>query len=180
MPSQIALTPLDSPRADTGIGRLLPGVEAKLVNDELFVRSPGVMKGYYKAPAETAAALNAEGWYRTGDLARFEDGSWFITGRAKEMIIRFGFNVYPAEIEGVLNAHPAIAQSAVIGRTKDGSEEVIAFIETRTSATPDEIAGYAARNLAPYKRPSEIRFILKMPLSPAGKILKSQLAATLP
>ena len=86
------------------------------------------MKGYYKSPEETAAAIDADGWYRTGDLARFEDGSWFISGRAKEMFIRFGFNVYPAEIEGVLNGHPAVARSAVIGRTRDGTEDILAFI----------------------------------------------------
>src|SRR6185437_12269505 len=94
----ITLTPLDAPRSDCGIGRLLPGIEAKISGDdigELFVRSAGVMKGYYKALEETASVIDVEGWFRTGDLARFSDGSWFIAGRAKEMIIRFGFNVYP-------------------------------------------------------------------------------------
>ncbi len=174
----ITLTPLDAPRADCGIGTLLPGVEAKLVHDELYVRSPGVMRGYYRAPEETAAAIDAEGWFRTGDLARFEDGSWFIVGRAKEMIIRFGFNVYPAEIEGVLNAHPKVARSAVLGRKTADSEEVVAFVEA-DPASARELADYAAQNLAPYKRPSEIRFVDALPLTPAGKILKSRLAAAL-
>jgi len=169
----ITLTPLDAPRTDCGIGRLVPGVEAKTINDELYVKSPGVMKGYYRDPQLSAAVLDAEGWFRTGDLARFENGSWFITGRAKEMIIRFGFNVYPAEVEGVLNAHPAVARSAVIGR----DDEIVAFIEGQ--ATKDEIARHAAANLAPYKRPTDIRFLDALPLSPAGKILKSQLAALL-
>lgn len=175
----ITLTPLAAPRTDCGIGRLIPGVEAKLVADELYVRSPGVMKGYYKSPEETAAAIDAEGWYRTGDLARFEDGSWFISGRAKEMIIRFGFNVYPAEIEGVLNGHPAVARSAVIGRTRDGTEDILAFIHAAPGAAPTaaELADYAASMLAPYKRPTEIRFLAEMPMSPAGKILKSALRA---
>ena len=175
----IALTPLEAPRRDCGIGRLLPGVEAKLVADELYVRSPGVMKGYYKSPEETAAAIDAEGWFRTGDLARFEDGGWFIVGRAKEMIIRFGFNVYPAEIEGVLNAHPSVARSAVIGRVKDGTEDILAFIHAApgTAPTSAELADYAAAQLAPYKRPTEIRLLAEMPMSPAGKILKSELRA---
>jgi acyl-CoA synthetase (AMP-forming)/AMP-acid ligase II len=159
------------PREDCGIGELLPGIEAKLVGDELFVRSPGVMRGYYCAPEETAAAIDSEGWFRTGDLARFESGSWFITGRAKEMIIRFGFNVYPAEIEGVLNAHPGVRRSAVIGR----DDEIIAFVEG--SAAESEIARHAAANLAPYKRPTAFRFVDALPLTPAGKILKSALAA---
>jgi acyl-CoA synthetase (AMP-forming)/AMP-acid ligase II len=160
-----------APREDCGIGQLLPGIEAKLVADELFVRSPGVMRGYYRAPEETASAIDAEGWFRTGDLARFESGSWFITGRAKEMIIRFGFNVYPAEIEGVLNAHPAVRRCAVIGR----DDEIVAFIEG--SAAEDEIARYASANLAPYKRPTAFRLVEALPMSPAGKILKSALAA---
>src|SRR3984893_19022494 len=96
---------------------------------ELWVRGPNVMKGYYRAPEETAAALNAEGWFNTRDLARFEDGNLFIVGRTKDLIIRFGFNVYPAEVEAVLNAHPAVAQSGVIGRSVDGDEEVVAFIQ---------------------------------------------------
>jgi len=175
----ITLTPLDAPRADCGIGRLIPGVEAKLVADELYVRSPGVMKGYYKSPEETAAAIDGEGWFRTGDLARFENGSWFIAGRAKEMIIRFGFNVYPAEIEGVLNAHPAVARSAVIGRTRDGTEDILAFIHAAPGTAPTlaELADYAASMLAPYKRPTEIHLLAEMPMSPAGKILKSELRA---
>jgi long-chain acyl-CoA synthetase len=173
----ITLTPLDAPRGDCGIGRLLPGVEARLVNDELHVRSPGVMKGYYRAPAETAAAIDADGWFKTGDLARHEDGSWFITGRAKEMIIRFGFNVYPAEIEGVLNAHPSVAHSAVIGCTKDGTEDILAFIHAAPGTAPSEaeLADFAAAQLAPYKRPTSIRFLAQMPMSPAGKILKHEL-----
>jgi len=167
----ITLTALDAPRADCGIGRVMPGVEARTIDGELHVRSPGVMKGYYRDPEQTAAAIDAEGWFRTGDLARFEHGSWFITGRAKEMIIRFGFNVYPAEIEGVLNAHPGVARSAVVGR----GEEIVAFIEGRASR--EEIVRHAAANLASYKRPTDIRFLDALPLSPAGKILKSALAA---
>lgn len=173
----ITLTPPDAPRGDCSIGRLLPGVEAKLINDELYVRSPGVMKGYYRAPEETAAAIDSEGWFKTGDLARHEDGSWFIIGRAKEMIIRFGFNVYPAEIEGVLNAHPAVARSAVIGLAKDGTEDILAFIHPTpgTSPTEAELAGFAAAQLAPYKRPTRIHLLAQMPMSPAGKILKHEL-----
>ena len=186
----ITLTPPDRPRNDCGIGMLLPVTEAKLIAEdgrdapegsvgELFVRGPGVMKGYYNAPLETAAAIDAEGWFRTGDLARFENDSWFIAGRAKEMIIRFGFNVYPAEIEGVLNAHPQVALSAVVGREKDGSEEILAFINLApgSNATVAELTDYAAEKLAPYKRPSQICLVRDMPMTAAGKVLKSALAA---
>ncbi len=183
----ITLTPLDAPRGDCGIGALLPGIEAKLIAGgreatageagELFIRGPGVMRGYYRSPEETRAAVDADGWFRTGDIARFENGSWFIAGRAKEMIVRFGFNVYPAEIEAVLNAHPAVALSAVVGRQKDGSEEILAFVHLTpgTRATLAELGDYAAEKLAPYKRPSHIYLVAEMPMSPGGKILKSKL-----
>jgi acyl-CoA synthetase (AMP-forming)/AMP-acid ligase II len=186
----IALTRLEAPRTDCSVGRLIPGVEARVAGPdgrpvgpaepgELFVRGPGVMKGYYKSPEETAEAVDGDGWFRTGDLARIEDDYLFIVGRAKELIIRFGFNVYPAEIEGVLNAHPAVARSAVIGRPAEGGEEVLAFVQMAqgSTATVADIANYAARQLAPYKRPSTIFPIASMPASPTGKILKSELAA---
>jgi acyl-CoA synthetase (AMP-forming)/AMP-acid ligase II len=186
----ITLTRLDAPRADCSVGRLIPGVEAKISGQdgdsvtsgeagELFVRGPGVMNGYYKAPEETAEAIDRDGWFRTGDLARVEDDHLFIVGRAKEMIIRFGFNVYPAEIEGVLNAHPAVARSAVIGRAAEGGEEVLAFVQMAqgSTATVGDLAEHAARQLAPYKRPSMIFPVTSMPASPTGKILKSELAA---
>ena len=70
-----------------------------------------VMKGYYRAPAETASAINPDGWFNTRDIARVEDGHVFIVGRSKDLIIRFGYNVYPAEVEAVLAAHPAVARS---------------------------------------------------------------------
>ena len=114
----IAQTRVESPRSDTSIGPPFPGVEVKLVGPdrkpvpegeagELWVRGPNVMKGYYRAPEETAAAIDDEGWFNTRDLARLEDGNLFIVGRTKDLIVRRGFNVYPAEVEAVLNAHPA-------------------------------------------------------------------------
>jgi len=186
----ITLTSPQAPRKDCSVGRLIPGVEAKLVGPdgltaapnevgELWVRGPGIMKGYYRAPDETAVAVTADGWFKSGDLARIEDGNVFIVGRCKELIIRFGFNVYPAEIEGVLNAHPDVACSAVIGKQVDGTEDVLAFVHLADGAqtTTDELSDYAATKLAPYKRPSRIVVVPAMPVSPTGKILKSELAA---
>ena len=186
----LTLTRLETPRADCSVGRMVPGVAAKLVGSnglpvapgetgELFVRGPGVMKGYYKALAETEYAIDREGWFRTGDLARIEDDHFFIVGRNKEMIIRFGFNVYPAEIESVLNAHPDVICSAVLGRKAEGGEEILAFVELKghSSATSDDLAKHAARQLAAYKRPSKYFVVAALPLSPAGKIIKSALPA---
>jgi len=148
---------------------------------ELWVRGPNVMKGYYHAPEETAAAINPEGWFNTRDLARLENGYLFIVGRTKELIVRFGENVYPAEVEAVLNAHPAVVRSAVIGRTVEGTEggeEVVAFVQLApSSATSEtEIAQHAAQHLAPYKRPSRILLVPSMPLTPTGKVIKAELA----
>jgi acyl-CoA synthetase (AMP-forming)/AMP-acid ligase II len=184
----ITITSPASPRTDCSVGRLLPGIQAKLVAEdgtlvqdigELLVRSPGVMKGYYRAPEETAAAIDDAGWFRTGDLARRDRcGNFFIVGRAKEMIIRFGFNVYPAEVEAVLNAHPAVLRSAVVGRQSGSSEDIVAFAELTdpSAATAEDIADFIAPRLAPHKRPTEIRFVPAMPMSANGKILKAELA----
>jgi acyl-CoA synthetase (AMP-forming)/AMP-acid ligase II len=186
----VAQVRLDAPpRTDNSVGPIFPGVESRLVGrdgqpvpegeiGELRVRGPNIMKGYYRAPEETAAAIDAEGWFNTRDLARFEDGNLFIVGRTKDLIIRFGFNVYPAEVEAVLNAHPAVAQSAVIGRTIHGDEEILAFIQPSPGShlTETDLAGYAAKHLAAYKRPSRILLISTMPMTQSGKIAKSDLA----
>ncbi len=185
----IAQTRVDEPRTDTSVGRVFPGVEVELVGPdcksviegevgELWVRGPNVMKGYYHAPEETSAAINREGWFNTRDLARLEDGNLFIVGRTKELIVHLGFNVYPAEVESVLSTHPAVARSAVIGRSIEGDEEVIAFVQPRPGSplTSNELAEHAARHLASYKRPSHIFLIEEMPVTPTGKIAKGELA----
>jgi long-chain acyl-CoA synthetase len=188
----IAQTRVEAPRKDTSIGRVFPGVEVKLVGPdrnpvaadevgELWVRGPNIMKGYYRDPQETAAAIDTEGWFNTRDLARKEDGNFFIVGRTKELIVRFGLNVYPAEIEAVLNAHPAVLRSAVIGRAvagAEGGEEVVAFLQIAPGATlkVEDCAEYAAKHLAAYKRPTQFLFVANMPLTPTGKVVKDELA----
>lgn len=187
----IAQAKIETPRKDTSVGRVFPGVEVKFMGadrkpvgegevGELWVRGPNVMKGYYRAPEETAAAIDAEGWFNTRDLARLEDSHLFIVGRTKELIVRFGFNVYPAELEAVLNAHPAVVRSAVIGRATEGTEggeEIVAFVQPLPDSplTDAQLADHAARHLAPYKRPSQIVFLPTMPLTPTGKIMKDEL-----
>jgi long-chain acyl-CoA synthetase len=184
----IALTRPELPRTDTSIGAAFPGVDVKLVGSdgnaapagevgELRVRGPNIMKGYYRAPEETAAAVDAEGWFNTRDLARLEDGNLFIVGRTKDLIVHRGFNVYPAEVEAVLNAHPAVVQSAVVGRSVQGDEEVVAFVQSSPGSplTADELADYAALHLAQYKRPSQVILVSAMPLTPTGKIIKGEL-----
>ena len=179
----------DAPRADNAVGTLLPGVEARVRTfdglplgngevGELHVRGRNVMRGYYRAPDLTAKAIDSEGWFNTGDLARFEDDRLYIVGRTKEMIIRSGFNVYPAEIEAVLNAHQDVVQSAVVGRPVEGNEEVVAFVQLIRGSTTGaaDLADFLKDELAAYKRPSQIILLEALPATSTGKILKHQLA----
>jgi acyl-CoA synthetase (AMP-forming)/AMP-acid ligase II len=191
----IASTRIETPRSDVAVGKIFPGVEIRLVGadgnavpesevGELWVRGPNVMKGYYHAPEETAAAISAEGWFNTRDLARMEDEHLFIVGRTKELIVRFGLNVYPAEVEAVLNSHPAVVRSAVIGRNVEGlegGEEIVAFVQPSPGSmlTRADLTEHAAARLAPYKRPTQIELVSSMPLTPTGKVVKDQLAKML-
>jgi acyl-CoA synthetase (AMP-forming)/AMP-acid ligase II len=184
----IAQARIEEPQTDGSVGRVFPGTEVKFVGanrepvsdgevGELWVRGPNVMKGYYRNPEETSAAIDPDGWFNTRDLARLRDGHLFIVGRTKDLIVRFGFNVYPAEVEAVLNSHPEVVRSAVIGRAAKGDEQVIAFIQPveGSSITVNELAEYAAKNLAAYKRPSQIVFVAEMPLTITGKVIKAEL-----
>jgi long-chain acyl-CoA synthetase len=180
----------EHPVSDESVGPFLPGIEHRIVDrqgknvatgevGELHVRGPNVMLGYYRAPEQTAAAIDDQGWFNTGDLARVNgEGHLYIAGRTKELIIRSGFNVYPPEVEAVLNEHPAVVQSAVIGRSVSGNEEVVAFVELLpgSTATPADLMAHAARELAPYKRPCEIIVLDALPTGATGKILKHRLA----
>lgn len=187
----VSQTRIEAPRSDCSVGQALPLVQIMIVGlngrpcpqgevGELWCRGPGIMKGYYRNPELTAMVIDADGWLNTGDFARLDaDGSLFIVGRSKELIIRSGFNVYPVEVEAVLNAHPAVTQSAVVGRSlPDGNEDVVAFVQTMpgSKVTAEEIGAFAAGQLAPYKRPAEIVIMEHLPAGATGKILKNRLA----
>jgi long-chain acyl-CoA synthetase len=188
----IAQTRVERPCSDTCVGQLFPGVQLKLMGadqepvqdgegGEIWVRGPNVMKGYYRAVEETAAAIDKDGWFNTHDLGRWRNGNLFIVGRARDVILRFGLNVYPAEVEAVLNAHSGVARSAVLGRSVDGIagyEEVVAFVQPLpgVQVTEAELAKYVAQHLAPHKRPSEVFIIDMIPVTPSGKIVKGELA----
>ncbi len=184
----ISMTRPESPRSDMSVGRRFPGVEIKIVDSELHpvpeghvgelrVRGPNVMKGYYRDPESTAAVIDHEGWFNTRDLARLDGDHLFIVGRTKELIIHRGFNVYPAEVEAILNAHPGVAVSAVVGRAVGGDEEVVAFVQPRSNTELEigELADYAAQQLAAYKRPSRFVVLSTMPTTVSGKIAKAEL-----
>lgn len=145
---------------------------------EFWVRGPNIMRGYYRDAEATKAALTPDGWLRTGDLGRLdEDGRVHVVDRAKEIIIRSGFNVSPVEIEEVLNAHPQIVQSAVLGVALEGDEAVVAFAEPLegSNITEAELLAFAGERLAPYKRPARIGLMKALPAAATGKVLKGAL-----
>lgn len=175
------------------VGRPLPGVTVSAVDEqgrglpagmdgELHIGGAGVMKGYFNKPEATALAL-AGGVMHTGDIGHVDaDGYIFITGRAKEMLIVGGENVFPREIEDVLIRHPAVAEAAVVGSPDPLRGEVpVAFVVLQADANSDsnELRSFCRERLAGYKAPREVRIVMEMPRGPTGKVLKKQLAATL-
>ena len=174
---------------EINIGTPIPEIETKVVGPdgrevadgmpgELLVRGPNVMLGYYGQPEVTAAVIDSDGYLSTGDIvSRGPGGELIIQGRSKELIIRSGFNVYPPEIEAVLNTHSTVLNSAVVGRSVEGNEEIIAFVEPApgNSIEVDELFALVERQLAPYKKPQQIIVLPQLPVAPNGKIRKHDL-----
>ena len=136
------------------------------------------MKGSFRDPQATAAALR-DGWLRTSDIAlRDADGNVYLVGRLKDIIVpASGFNVYPAEVESALNSHPAVEQSAVVGRSVSLNEEVVAYVQLRRGqhVGAAELQAHLKPLLSPYKRPSEIVFLDVLPTLANGKVKKAAL-----
>jgi acyl-CoA synthetase (AMP-forming)/AMP-acid ligase II len=182
---------------EVNIGTPIPGVEVKVVGPdgseimdgspgELHVRGPNVMLGYFRQPELTEAVIDKDGYLNTGDIVSVNSKQELIVqGRTKELIIRSGFNVYPPEIEAALNTHPAVLSSAVVGRSIEGNEEIVAFVEPVPGRHIDVDALFALldEQLAPYKKPQKIIVMPQLPVAPNGKIKKNDLkkyAETLP
>ncbi|SFL27939.1 class I adenylate-forming enzyme family protein [Loktanella salsilacus] len=169
---------------DTSAGPPLPGIEVRIDAapgadaGEVLTRGAHVMKGYFRAPDLTAQTVQ-DGWLRTGDLGKLDAaGNLHIVGRAKELIIRGGFNVYPPEVEAALNDHPDVIQCAVIGaKNAVGDEDILAFVQCRDPLAFDTAAlsHFAAARLSGYKRPTRIFAVDALPAAPTGKILKHKL-----
>ena len=187
----VHLTRLGEQRPDTSAGYAVAEAEVQVTDPatgqplplgergELWIRGRGLMPGYFRDPAATNAVMREGGWYASGDLGEMHaDGALFVVGRLKEMIIRSGFNVYPAEVETALNTHPSVQRSAVVGRTvDDGNEEIVAFVELRPGAAldADAVQAHLRDLLAPYKRPSHIVALTELPTNTNGKVLKRTL-----
>jgi long-chain acyl-CoA synthetase len=174
-------------------GRVLPGCEIRIVDErlrdlepgqtgQLLVRSPAMMDGYYKNAAATSETI-VDGWVCSGDLGRFDaEGFLYIVGRQKEMIIRGGANIYPADIEDVLYRYESVAECAVIGVPDQMYGEIVkAFVVLKEgfSTTESDLLEHCRRQIAEYKTPSEIRIVESLPKSATGKILRRVLQESL-
>lgn len=170
------------------VGGAIFGVECKIVDPEtgkdlpdgvdgeFVARGYNIMKGYYKMPQATAAAIDEDGWLHTGDLARRDENGYYkITGRIKDMIIRGGENIYPKEIEDFIYTHPKVSDVQVIGvPDKQYGEEILAcvILKSGENATEDEIKEYVLTHMAKHKVPRYVAFVDSFPMNAAGKILK--------
>ena len=170
------------------VGSAFYGVECKIVDPEtggdlpddvdgeFVARGYNIMKGYYKMPEATAAAIDAEGWLHTGDLARRDaDGNYKITGRIKDMIIRGGENIYPKEIEDFIYTHPKVSDVQVVGvPSRAYGEEIMAWVILKPgeSASQEEIQQFVLDHMAKHKMPSYVHFTDAFPMNAAGKIMK--------
>ena len=166
----------------TTAGLPCEGVDVRIADDgEVLVRGYGVMQGYLGDAAATAEAIDHEGWLHTGDLGEFTDGGRLrIVGRKKDMFIVGGFNAYPAEIEGFLLEHPAIAQAAVIGVPHERLGQVgKAFVVLRSSdgsITAGDVIEWSRRRMAGYKAPRYVQFVDELPTNATGKVIKDRLS----
>jgi len=172
--------PQDPARRKYGSLGLPCGVEAKVVEGEILLRGPNVMAGYYKAPEQTAQALDAEGWLRTGDLGRCDaDGYYYITGRLKELIIKGGENIAPREIDEALLKHPAVLEAAAVGvPDANYGQDIRACVVLKPGAkvSLDELQAFCLAELGRYKTPREFRFLAELPKGPSGKVQRLKLA----
>jgi malonyl-CoA/methylmalonyl-CoA synthetase len=185
--------PYDGERRPGTVGRPLPGVDLRIVSPEgrdvpegepgeLLVRGPAVLAGYWRRPDATAAAF-ADGWFRTGDVGEWsEDGYLAVVGRAKDVVISGGFNVYPKEIELVIDAMPGVLESAVVGIAHaDFGEAVTAFVVPRFGVTLSEagVIAHVKDRLAAFKVPKRVVLVADLPRNAMGKVQKNALRDSL-
>jgi len=177
-------------RAATTVGKQVPGARVRIVDDErrplpggargeIAVQTSHRMMGYYNDPELTAEVLDAEGWFYTGDIGYIgEDGYLRLVDRKKDMILRGGQNIYPAEIEQYLERHPAIRRAAVIGVPSEmGGESVWAYLELQPGArlTVKEVLNFCRGQIAPFKIPEQVRFVERLPTTATNKVQKFRL-----
>jgi malonyl-CoA/methylmalonyl-CoA synthetase len=186
----ITSNPYDGERIAGTVGYPLPGVRARVADEQgrevprgepgvLEIQGPNVFQGYWEMPEKTAEEFRSDGWFITGDIAVMaEDGRVSIVGRAKDLIITGGYNVYPKEVETQIDLLPGIKESAVVGLPHpDLGEGVAAVVVTDGGAEPDEqdvIAALGDR-LARFKQPRRVFFVDELPRNAMGKVQKNEL-----
>jgi malonyl-CoA/methylmalonyl-CoA synthetase len=172
--------PYEGERRAGSVGLPLPGVEVRLSDEgEIQVRGPNVFGGYWERPEATEESF-VDGWFRTGDVGRLDaDGYLRILGRTTELIITGGLNVYPREVEEVVQAHPGVAEVAVVGTPSDEWGEVVTAFVVSAAERPsaDALIEFAAERLAPFKRPRRVQFVSALPRNALGKVVKRELIA---
>lgn len=186
----ITSNPLDGDRIAGTVGMPLPGLELRIMGDDgapvapgqpgvIEIRGPNVFKGYWRNPEKTAEDIRPDGWFITGDVATQDaEGRVTIVGRAKDLIISGGYNIYPKEIEEVIDAVPGVIESAVIGVPHaDFGEGVVAVIVGDAALEPSVAAAVAA-NLARFKHPRQFAFVSELPRNAMGKVQKAELRRT--
>jgi malonyl-CoA/methylmalonyl-CoA synthetase len=161
------------------VGVPLPGVSLRLdpSTSEILVKGPSVFRGYLDMPESNAAAFSDDGYFRTGDIGELDDDGYLrIVGRAKELIISGGYNVYPREVEDVLRNHPSVIDAAVVGTpSEEWGEVVTAYVEATEDFDPAELVEFAAKQLAPYKKPRIVHRVGALPRNRLGKVQRDQL-----
>jgi len=178
----VVTNPYDGPRQAGRVGYPFPGVEVKLGEaGEVLLKGGQVFQGYWRNPQATEEAFTADGFFRTGDVGEIgDDGTLAIRGRLKELIITGGFNVYPREVELVLETHPSVGEVAVAGLpSEDWGEEVTAFVVPSGASPLDEreLIAFARERLATYKCPRRIVVLEKLPRNAMGKIERKKLSS---
>ena len=186
------LSPYDPVEKSGSVGQAAFMSKFEVVNDlneplpidevgRIRQKAPWIPKGFYNNPEESKNMF-VDGWYFTGDLGKIdEDGYLYIVGRVKDMIIRGGVNIYPSEIEHLLNQHESVLDASVVAwPSKEHGEEVAAFVIKNKEILEDELISFLKKYLAPYKVPKQIFFIDDLPKSAQGKVLKNELSNTLP
>jgi malonyl-CoA/methylmalonyl-CoA synthetase len=178
----ITSNPLDGERKAGSVGFPLPGVELRIGGGEetgvVQIRGPSVFSGYWRMPEKTAEEFTADGYFITGDVGRLDpDGRLWISGRAKDLIISGGYNVYPKEIEMVLDELPGLTESAVIGCPHADFGEAVVAVVIGTGDEAEIIAA-ARSKLAAFKAPKRVFFVDELPRNAMGKVQKNLLRNT--
>jgi malonyl-CoA/methylmalonyl-CoA synthetase len=171
--------PYEGDRRPGTVGIPLPGVEVRLADgtSEIEVTGPNIFAGYWNRSDASTEAFTSDGWFRTGDIGAVDESGYLsIVGRAKELIITGGYNVYPREVEEVLRSHESIIDAAVVGTpSEEWGETVTAYVEATPNFDPDQVLSWAADQLAPYKRPRAIHRVDALPRNALGKVVRDQL-----